>query len=203
MDIKSLKKIFEENIKKYDFYDNHLDSDNLDSDNSYDYKFHVKSKIGNKISFLVNDEKQKIRDFQVLNLDYMNIHALSEVHAYYILFNKLEELKTRQPVFDTELGWTFIINNYKILINNNLEDLSHKEIIRCVVDYYNKTKIIYLEIEDINENESDTESEDMNEYKIAPLEFNFIPIQIQPNKFANELSKYRNELLNGLYESFK
>ena len=198
MDIKSLKEIFEENIKKYDFYDNHLDSDNLESDNSYDYKFHVKSKIGNKISFLVNDNEKKIRDFQVLNLDYMNIHALSDVHAYYILFNKLEELKIRQPIFDMELGWSFIINNYKMIINN--DNLSSKEIIRCVVDYYNKTKIIYIEIED---NESDTESEDMNEFKIAPLEFNFKPIEIQPNKYANELSKYREELLNGLYDSFK
>ena len=201
MDVNTLKEIFEDNIKRYDFYDNNIDSSNLESDNSYDYKFHVKSKIGNKISFLVNDNEKKIRDFQGINLEYMNIRALSEVHAYYILFNKLEELKTRQPVFDKELGWTFIINNYKIIINN--DDLTDKEIIRCIIDYYNKNKIIYLEIEEINENDSDTESEDKNEYKIAPLEYNFKPIEIKPNKYANELSKYREELLNGLYNSFK
>lgn len=203
MIVNSLKEIFEDNIKRYDFFDNNLDSSNLDSDNSYDYKFFVKSKIGNKISFLVNDQEKNTRDFQVLNLEYMNIRALSEVHGYYILFNKLEELKTRQPIFDKELGWTFIINNYKMIINN--DNLSDKEIIRCIVDYYNKNKIIYLEIEEIDENESDTESEDMNEYKIAPIEYNFKPIQIEnhTNKYANELSKYRNELLNGLYESFK
>lgn len=201
MDINTLKEIFEDNIRRYDFYDNNLDSSNLESDNSYDYKFHVKSKIGNKISLLVNNEEQKNRDFQVLNLEYMNIHALSEVHAYYILFNKLEELKTRQSVFDRELGWTFIINNYKMIINN--DNLSDKEIIKSIIDYYNQNKIIYLEIENINDNESDTDSEDTHEFKITPIDYAFKQIEIKPNKYANELAKYREELLNGLYNSFK
>jgi hypothetical protein len=202
MDINILKNIFKENILKYDFYDIINDTPNLESDNSYDYKFNVKSIIGSKIYFLVDDESKKTRDFKILDLDRLNIHALSEVHGYYILFNKLEELKDTNPIFDKQLGWSYLIKNFKILINEDIENISNKEIIKSIIDYYKNNQIIYLEMESISslyQDESDTDSENKNEYKIFPQEDESKIYSYKIKNIKEQLKEYREDLFKTFY----